>query len=144
MQQFIKSTCQHSMKKILFAILALTVLSCEKQNSELKNEFESDLSFQSVTAVTEGDANGKIEAAATLVGPNLCYTFTHFEVSTTRPNQFDIYAKGNVPTQSQICAQAIYQKDTTLSIAKPARGTYVLNFWNPGNKLFKSETVIVN
>ncbi len=144
MQQFIKTTCQVSMKKILFAALALTVFSCEKQNSELENEFESDLTFQSVSAVTEGNANGKIEAAATLVGPNLCYTFTHFEVSNTRQNQFDIYAKGNVPVQGQICAQAIYRKDTTVSITRPAPGTYVLNFWNPDDKLFKSETVTVN
>jgi hypothetical protein len=132
------------MKKILFAILALSVISCEKQNSELKNDLKSDLVFQSVSIVTEGHANGDITAAATLVGPNLCYKFTHFEVSNTRQNQFDIYAKGDVPAPSQICAQALYQKDTTVSIARPAPGTYVLNFWNPGDKLFKSETVTVN
>jgi hypothetical protein len=132
------------MKKIFFALLALTTFSCTKDNSEIENNLKSDLTFQSVTIVTEGNANGEIKAAATVVGPNLCYKFTHFEVSNSRQNQFDIYTRGTVPASGQMCAQALYSKDTTVSITKPAPGIYTLNFWNPDKQLFKSETVTVN
>ena len=144
MQRFIKSACQPRMKKILFALLAVITISCTKENPEHEGNLESDLMFNSITIVTEGAVNGEIKAAATVVGPNLCYKFTHFEVGNSKQNQFDIYVKGTVPQPGQVCAQALYQKDTTISITKPAPGTYILNFWNPKNQLFKSETVTVN
>ncbi len=140
MQRLIKSCCQAGMKKILFGVLLLTIFSCTKEN----NELESDLMFHSVSLASDDAADNHIEAAVAVVGPNLCYKLTHFEVSNTRQNQFDVYAKGIVPEPHQICAQAVYKKDTTVSIMKPAPGTYTINFWNPKNQLFKSETVTVN
>ncbi len=128
------------MKNILLAIFAFAVFSCTKEDVEP----QGDLQFQSVAMVTEGEAKGDIKATTTVVAPNLCYKFTHFQVSNTRQNQFDIYAKGIVPSPEQICAQALYSIDTTVSIPRPAPGTYVVNFWNPGNQLFKSETLIVD
>ena len=107
-------------------------------------EPQGDLQFQSVTIIAEGEAKGDIRATASVVGPNLCYKFTHFQVSNTTQNQFDIYAKGVEPSPEQICAQALYSLDTTVSIPRPAPGTYALKFWNPGSKLFKSETVVVD
>lgn len=144
MQRFITLVCQPNMKKILFTLLAFATFSCTKENQDKEGNFKSDLMFHSVSLVTEGAVNGEIKARATVVGPNLCYSFTHFEVSNSKQNHFDIYAKGTVPAPEQICAQALYKKDTTVSITKPAPGTYTLNFWNPDNQIFKSETVIVN
>ena len=139
MQQFIKMRCQTGIKKILFALMASTTFACTKENTE----GQSDLMFQSLALVTEGVSNGEIKATATVVGPNLCYQLTHFEVFSNGQDGFDIY-EGIVPGRDQVCAQALYRKDTTVSIAKPAPGTYMLNFWNPNRQLFKSETVIVN
>jgi hypothetical protein len=132
------------MKKTLFALLALSIFSCAKENPDTDDHLQSDLSFQSVTMITEGTINGELKAAATVVGPDLCYTFTHFEVSNKEQNKLDIYAKGTVPQPGQVCAQAIYRKDTTVIISKPAPGTYTLNFWNPNNQVFKTVTVTVN
>lgn len=140
MQRLKKTNCQPYMKNIFFTILALATFSCTKEKAEAKG----DLLFHSITLVKEATVNGEIKAEATIVGPNLCYAFTHFEVSSKNQNQYDIYVKGRVPQPGQICAQALYTKDTTVTISKPTPGTYILNFWNPNNQLFKSETVIVN
>ena len=134
------TACQFRMKKILLSLLVLTAFSCTKQNGD----FESDLMFHSVTLITEGSDNNEIKAAATIIGPNLCYQFTHLQVRNTRSNHFDIYAKGTGPERNWICAQALYQKDTTILISKPGEGTYTINFWNPNNQLFKSESIIIN
>ena len=144
MQRFLKLFCQPGMKKILFALFALATFACTKQEPESDIQLKSNLMFQAVSMVSEGAHEDSIQAAATVIGPDLCYKFTHFQISNSKENQFDIYAKGTVPGPGQVCAQAIYRKDTTISIAKPAPGTYVLNFWNPDNQLFKSETVTIN
>lgn len=140
MQRFFKKACQPDMKKILFALIAVIAFACTKENNDAP---QGDLMFHSVALVTEGVASGEIKATATVGGPNLCYSFTHFQVTNAKQNQFDIYAKGTVPGPNQMCAQALYKKDTTVTVAKPAPGTYIINFWNPKNQLFKSDTVTV-
>jgi hypothetical protein len=76
------------------------------------------------------------------MGPDLCYRFAYF---TVNPQQFliDIHAIGTFPTNPVGCAQAIYYKDTTLSLQPNVAGKYVLRFYN-GSQLFKSDTVNVN
>src|SRR5687768_8160441 len=106
------------MKKILFALLTLGAFACAKQVPESNIQRESDLMFQAVSIVSENVQAGSIQAAATVVGPDLCYKFTHFQISNSGANQFDIYAKGTVPGPAQVCALAIYKKDTTISIPK--------------------------
>ncbi|HEY0060298.1 MAG TPA: hypothetical protein VGB56_14270 [Flavisolibacter sp.] len=144
MQRSLKLLCQPGMKKMVFALFMLATFGCNKQDPESSIQLKSDLIFHSVNIISQGAHEGSIQAAATVVGPDLCYKITHFQISNSKGNQFDIYAKGTVPGPGQVCAQAIYRKDTTVSIARPAPGKYVLNFWNPDNQLFKSETVTVN
>ncbi|HVK97095.1 MAG TPA: hypothetical protein VM368_04715, partial [Flavisolibacter sp.] len=102
-----------------------------------------NLQFVSVQLPKTTTTTAGITASVSVSGPNLCYSFKEFQVTTSEQKVYNIYAKGNVPGPNDICAQAIYRKDTTLHVATPAPGKYVLNFQNP-NGLFRSDTVQVN
>jgi hypothetical protein len=129
------------MKTIYVLLLtAFLMIACDKP-------IESDIGFtdldivQTTTPAT-GPVNQNIVSAIKVSGPDLCYHFAYF---TVNKQQFlvDIHAIGTYPTTPGACPQAIYYKDTTLTLPLTTAGKYILRFYN-GTQLFKSDTVQVN
>jgi len=128
-------------KTVYFLLLILfNLLACDKP-------IESDIRFTELSIVQTntpptGTINQNIVSTIRVSGPDLCYRFAYFTVNQQQL-LVDIHAIGTYPTKPTGCAQAIYNKDTTLSVPARTAGKYVLRFYN-GNQLFKSDTVLVN
>jgi len=129
------------MKTRSVLLLALVLLiACDKP---IESDIQfTDLSFVQTATPANVALNQNIVTSVKVMGPDLCYGFGYF---TVNKQQFlvDIHAIGTYPTKPGACPQAIYYKDTTLSIPADAAGKYVLRFYN-GTQLFKSDTVQVN
>jgi len=144
MQRKINLACQGkktTMKTIYFlSMIILIVIACDKP--VLSDTEFRDLSIVQTTTPKTGTVNQNIVTAIKVSGPDLCYRFAYF---TVNQQQFlvDIHAKGTYPTEPGACAQAIYYKDTTLSIPVNTAGSFILRFYNSA-QLFKSDTVVVN
>lgn len=124
----------------LFVLIAALLSACDKP-IESDTQF-TELSFVQTNTPANALVNQNIVSSVRVAGADLCYRFAYF---TVNPQQsfVDIHAIGSYPTKAYACAQAIYYKDTTLSIRATATGKYVLRFYN-GSQLFKSDTVQVN
>jgi hypothetical protein len=125
------------------SLLLLTVLfvtSCDKP--VFSDKQFTDLSIVQTTTPKTGTVNQNIVSNVKVSGPDLCYNFAYF---TVNKQQFlvDVHTIGTYPTKPGACLQAVYFKDTTLSIPVTEAGQYVLCFYN-GTQLFKSDTVQVN
>lgn len=123
-----------------FVLLAALLFACDKP-------VESDTQFTELNIVQTNTpanvtVNQSIVSSIKVMGPDLCYRFAYF---TVNPQQFtiDIHAIGSYPTKPFGCAQALYYKDTTLSLQPNVAGKYVLRFYN-SSQLFKADTVQVN
>jgi len=144
MQRKIILDCQPvktTMKTISFFVLLTALLfACDKP-VESDIQF-TELSFAQTNTPANVTVNQNIVSSVKVTGPDLCYRFAYF---TVNPQQFaiDIHAIGSYPTKPLGCAQALYYKDTTLSVKVNTTGKYVLRFYN-GSQLFKSDTVNVN
>ena len=140
MQRFKKNSCQAGMAKYIIMLFVMTAaFRCERGD----DGGMGNLSFVNTqTPKTTTTANG-ITSAVSVGGPNLCYQLMYFQVTTRDQRVYDVYAKGKIPGPNDICAQALYRKDSTLHIPTPAPGQYVLTFQNPGG-VFKRDTVQVN
>lgn len=123
-----------------FVLIAALLFACDKP-IESDTQF-TELSFVQTNTPASVTVNQKIVSAVKVAAPDLCYRFAYF---TVNQQQFlvDVHAIGDYPTKANGCAQAIYYKDTSLSITPTAVGKYVLRFYN-GNQIFKSDTVNVN
>jgi hypothetical protein len=139
-QRFSRKCCQSGMKRnLLFLFVIVCAFRCERDDYD----GSGNLAFVSTqTPKITTTANG-ITSAVSVGGPNLCYRFEYFQITTQDQRVYDVYAKGRIPGPNDVCAQALYRKDTTLRIATPAPGQYVVNFQNPGG-VFKRDTVQVN
>jgi len=123
---------------LLLTVLLLT--ACDKPI--LSDTQLTDLNIVQTTTPKTGTANQNIVSMIKVSGPDLCYSFAYF---TVNKQQFlvDVHAIGTYPTKAGACPQAVYYKDTTLSLPLSSPGQYVLRFYN-GTQLFKSDTVLVN
>lgn len=130
------------MKQFLLLFAAAAFFSCEKEKIKT-DESLVDLTFTSTTTPKVVSAESDIVARVRCYGPNLCYRFVRFDVSETGTRQFDIRAKAEVPKGNPVCAQALYQVDSTVRIHASASGQYILRFFQ-NNTLFKADTVQVN
>lgn len=138
------------MYKIICFLLLLatgcTKHSPETASSDRQQHTEDTAGYLTISAATapaSASLEGSIVANVHCTGPNLCYRFQAFEIKETAAREFEIRAKGKVPGQGNICAQAIYGIDTTVSIKPTMLGQYTLRFYN-GATLFKTITVLVN
>ena len=129
------------MKTVCFLLLTMfLVIACVKPvDSDIQFK---DLNFVQTNTPTTGTVNQNIVSNVRVSAPDLCYRFAYFTVNQQQL-LVDIHAKGTYPTEPKACAQAIYNKDTTLSIPATTAGKYILRFYN-GSQLFKSDTVQVN
>ena len=130
-----------TMKTLLFLLLTtVSVIACDKPvESDVRLV---DISIAQTTTPKTTTQSVGITCAVTVMGPDLCYNFAYFTVNKQQ-TVVDIHAVGTYPTRPGACPQAIYYKDTTLSVPTTAPGQYVLRFYN-GSQLFKSDTVLVN
>lgn len=129
------------MKTLYFLLIAvLVVMACDKPI--LSDTQLTDLSIVQTTTPKTGTVNQNIVSTVKVSGPDLCYNFAYF---TVNKQQFliDVHAIGTYPTKQGACPQAIYYKDTTLTIPLTTAGQYLFRFYN-GTQLFKSDTVQVN
>jgi hypothetical protein len=129
------------MKTLCLLLLSAALLvSCDKP-VESDIQFV-DLSFVQTTTPKTTTLNAGITSAVKVMGTDLCYNFGYF---TVNKQQFvvDVHAIGTYPTHPGACPQALYYKDTTLTIQTTSPGQHILRFYN-GSQLFKSDTVQVN
>lgn len=129
------------MRGLSFIVLIAALLfACDKP---VESDFSFiELSFVQTNTPSNVAANQNIVSSVRVSGPDLCYRLEYFTVNVQQ-YLVDIHAIGSYPAKSGGCAQAIYYKDTTLSVPANVAGKYVLRFYN-GNQLFKSDTVNVN
>ena len=129
------------MKTVYFLLLTLfNLLACDKPiQSGIRF---TELSIVQTNTPLTGTINQNIVSTIRVSGPDLCYRFAYFTVNQQKLLA-DIHAIGSYPTEPMGCAQAIYNKDTTVSVRATTAGKYVLRFYN-GSQLFKSDTVQVN
>jgi len=138
---FILSKKENTVKTVNFLMLIVfTLVACDKP-------IESNIGFTELNIIqtntpATGTINQNIVSTIRVSGPDLCYRFAYFTVNQQQL-LVDIHAIGTHPTEPMGCAQAIYNKDTTLSIPATTAGKYVLRFYN-GSQLFKSDTLQVN
>lgn len=133
------------MQKVTFLLFILSCLSCNKASNE-PDTVSVNLAIISTNTPRTLSQGQNIISNVRCSGSDLCYSFSHFETTNTDGKIFNISAKGNYPNSKKgdvICLQAIYYKDTTVSISTPSKGQYVLRFYN-NNQLSKSDTVQVN
>ena len=142
MQRALVSFCLWYMKtlSICATILLTTLMACDKPVVE---KGEGDLLYANVQTPKIASVNQGIVSQLRVTGPNLCYSLSYINIFMASTNEIYINARGKVPTGSDICAQAIYTKDTTVKIAVPNPGKYILKFYTRDH-LFQSDTVQVN
>jgi hypothetical protein len=135
------------MKQMILCLLVITVVlnACSKPESngpQLKTQMQI-VKVETPKAVVKGT---EIVSNVTCEAPNLCYTFSHFDVKNNGNRNYEIRAIADYPNRPPgevFCAQMIYRIDTTLRIPAPDKGTYMLRFYNKHN-LFETDTVVVN
>jgi hypothetical protein len=122
-------------------MLLLTGCKKDKYDSVLVNLLITKAEAPASTTLAEG-----ITANVHCFGPDLCHKFSHFEVNRVSQFQYDIFAKATFPNRPGACALAIYGVDTSLTISTPAKGQYVLRFYNmnSGTTVFITDTVQVH
>jgi hypothetical protein len=128
-----------------FFIIFIALSSCSKTTYE-PDTVIVDLSIVSTNTPSTQVQGQHIVSNIKCSAPDLCYRFLNFEIKETANKIFEISAKGTYPNAKKgdvICAQAIYYKDTTVSILTPVKGQYILKFYN-NKAIFKSDTVQVN
>lgn len=128
--------------KTVYSLLFLTILgtACDKP---IESEHQIvDLNIVQTTTPKTATQNGGIVSNIKVMGTDLCYNFAYFTVDK---QQFiaNIHAIGTYPNRPTACPQALYYKDTTLTLPTTTSGQYVLRFYN-ASQLFKSDTVQVN
>jgi hypothetical protein len=128
--------------KTVYLLLLTTffIVACDKP-VESDIQF-TELSFTQTNTPATTTLGQNILSSVRVSGSDLCYGFAYF---TVNQQQFltDIHAIGTYPAKPTYCPQALYHKDTTLSIPANAAGKYILRFYN-GSQLFKADTVQVN
>jgi len=138
---YVLSKKENTMKTVCFSLLILFIFtSCDKP-IESDVQF-TDLSIVQTTTPKTGTVHQNIVSAIKVSGPDLCYHFAYFTM-TTQQFLVDVHAIGTYPTKPGACAQAIYYKDTTLAITVNIAGNYVVRFYN-SSQMFKADTVQVN
>jgi hypothetical protein len=136
-----------TMKKtgiLLFAVLAFA--SCRKSadaTTDNAARVSTNLQITSTQTPATASQGETIISRVKSYGPNLCYKFDRMDVQTTATREYAIRSLGTVPSGDPVCAQALMQVDTTISIPTATSGTYILRFYN-GTQLFKADTVQVN
>jgi hypothetical protein len=112
-------------KAVLFFLLILFLLSCKKAETDAAyaDLFITKAEAPANTTVSEG-----ITVKVQCYGPDLCYTFSHFDIVAPELFQYDIIAKASLPGKPAVCPQAIYKVDTSLTIQTAVKGRYVLRF----------------
>jgi hypothetical protein len=132
------------MKQLLAIFFIAVLVGCTKEAVETTDDDNLvDLHFTATNTQPVQSENGNIVSRVQCSAPNLCYKLVRFNIKETAPRQYEIRAKGSYPEGNPVCAQAIYQVDSTVSINAPARGQYILRFYR-NQSLFKADTVQVN
>jgi hypothetical protein len=129
------------MKTAYFLLVILFFINACDKPVESDSQFTELAIAQTTTSKTTTLAQG-ITSSIKVSGPDLCYRFAYFTVNQQQLF-VDVHAFGTYPVKPTACAQAIYYKDTTLSIPTNTAGQYILRFYN-NNQLFKADTVQVN
>lgn len=91
------------------------------------------------TATISSGINSEIDS----YGANLCYSFSHTEISAKPSNVFELRSKGKVICGNPVCAQALFMVKDTVKISISSPGIYLLKFFNE-HSLYKTDTVQVN
>jgi hypothetical protein len=147
MQRQVCVCCQSrksTMKKSGILIIAvLSFAGCKKSTEADDARVSVNLQITSTQTPSTGSQGETIISRVKSYGPNLCYQFDRMDVQTTAPREYAIRSLGTVPKGDPVCAQALMQVDTTISIPIATSGTYILRFYN-GSQLFKADTVQVN
>jgi hypothetical protein len=138
---FLLSTQKTVMKTLYFLLVILFFINACDKPVEPDSQFTELTITQTTTPKTSTQGHG-ITSAIKVSGPDLCYRFAYFTVNQQQL-YVDVHAFGTYPIKAAACAQAIYYKDTTLSIPTNTSGQYILRFYN-NNQLFKADTVQVN
>jgi hypothetical protein len=128
--------------KYLNLLLCAGILATACSKPVVDNSLGNLDFYKAETAATSTTSQG-ILSNVRCGGSNLCYSFSHFDIQSPSPRVYNIYAKGYVPTPKDICAQALYRKDTVVRISTPTTGKYILNFHNSMG-IYESDTVQVN
>ena len=132
------------MRRIILSLFLLTLFAfrCDK---DVDNQYVDLIFTEAETTPTATLADG-ITINVEFYSPNLCYTFSHFDVKETSPMRYDIYAKATYPRGNPPCAQVVSKTDTTFTIRPTVKGQYVLHFYNLPERStpFIRDTVQVN
>jgi hypothetical protein len=121
------------------------LLSCKKITTE-PDTIVVDLSIIAASSPASQIQGQDITSNVRCSGNNLCYKFLKFETKEITARNFEIRAKATYPNAQKgdiVCADAIYNIDTTLKINASVKGQYLLKFYN-GSNLFKVDTAQVN
>jgi hypothetical protein len=133
------------MRQLILSLLILAIFAGCRKNNE-PDTVIVDLSIISATTPATAVQGQDIISQVRCSGSDLCYQFSNFEIKEMAARHFMIMAKGTYPNSKKgdiVCPQAIYYADTSLTIHTPAKGQYILNFFNH-SLLIKSDTVQVN
>jgi hypothetical protein len=139
------SPCQFiiSMKPepLYIIIIAFFFAGCGK-NQNANNVCEADLVITRTITPTSTTIAAGIRSTVDAYGSNLCYSYSHNEVTAVGGNIYQIRIKGKLPCDATVCAQALYPVQTQINISPVQPGTYYLHFFN-FDAFVKADTVIV-
>jgi hypothetical protein len=139
------SRCQFftSMKRapLYIFFIALLIAGCGK-NRDADNKCKADLVITKTSTPPTTTVAAGISSTVDAYGSNLCYTYSHNQVTAVGGNVYQIRIIGKLPCNATICAQALYPVQTQVSISPVQAGTYYLHFFN-FDALIKADTVIV-
>lgn len=119
----------------------LALAGCEKTENTTPGPVLADLQFTKTTTPSNQSQQEGIVSQVKAYGPNLCYKFSKIDIKETATREFDIRLKATVT--GDVCAQALYNVDTTVKVNAAAKGKYLLHFYSQ-QQLFKTDTVQVN
>jgi hypothetical protein len=128
------------MKTLLIATIVFLFVSCEK---EKEDTCTANLAFNKVTISNNSNVATGIQFQAEAYGPNLCYSFSRYDIQKIGDKTYDIYAKASIPCGQPVCAQALYFTSNPGKIEGVTAGTYTLRFYSDDN-LFTSLSVTIN
>ena len=128
---------------ITAVILTLLVLAgCKKADVEgAVNELPISI-YKTTTAGTTTQAAG-ITTTIGVTGNNLCWRLKSFNIKEVAARVYEIDATGTFPAGNPVCAEAVYYKDSAITIMPLSKGQHLLKFYNRGT-LLKTDTVQVN
>lgn len=130
------------MKQIIVCMAVALLFGCSKDRNEPARILVGLTFTEADTPATASRESG-IVSDVKCFGNDLCYQFVGFDIIESGIRQVDIQAVASYPTGNDVvCAQALYQVDTTVRINPLTTGQYVLRFYN-GNTLFDADTVQV-